>query len=100
MFAVLAAAFAAAPTASATVPVAPGAAAAVAAVEPPGYGALGAGLVIIGAGVGIGLIGASAVGSIARQPEVSGSIGTNMIIAAALIEGAAFFALIVCIVNG
>ena len=60
---------------------------------------LGAGLVILGAGYGIGKIGASAVESIARQPEVSGNIQTAMIIAAALIEGATFFALIVCIMK-
>ncbi len=60
---------------------------------------LGAGLVILGAGYGIGKIGASAVESIARQPEVAGNIQTAMIIAAALIEGATFFALIVCIIK-
>ena len=59
-------------------------------------GAFGAGLVILGAAGGIGKIGASAVESMARQPEVAGSIQTAMIIAAALIEGATFFALIVC----
>ena len=59
-------------------------------------GAFGAGLVILGAGWGIGKIGSSAVESMARQPEVAGNIQTAMIIAAALIEGATFFALIVC----
>jgi F-type H+-transporting ATPase subunit c len=59
-------------------------------------GAFGAGLVILGAGMGIGKIGSSAVESMARQPEVAGNIQTAMIIAAALIEGATFFALIVC----
>jgi F-type H+-transporting ATPase subunit c len=58
--------------------------------------ALGAGLVILGAGFGIGKIGAAAVESMARQPEVAGNVQTAMIIAAALIEGATFFALIVC----
>ena len=58
--------------------------------------ALGAGLVILGAGLGIGRIGGSAVESMARQPEVAGNIQTAMIISAALIEGATFFALIVC----
>ncbi len=58
--------------------------------------AVGAGLVIIGAGFGIGRIGASAVESMARQPEVAGNVQTAMIISAALIEGATFFALIVC----
>ncbi|MGO9114826.1 MAG: ATP synthase F0 subunit C [Thermoguttaceae bacterium] len=60
-------------------------------------GAAGAGLVILGAGLGIGKIGASAVESMARQPEVAGNIQTAMIIAAALIEGVTFFALIVCL---
>jgi F-type H+-transporting ATPase subunit c len=60
--------------------------------------AIGAGLAIIGAGLGIGRIGASAVESMARQPEMAGSIQTGMIISAALIEGATFFALIVCII--
>lgn len=56
--------------------------------------ALGAGLVILGAGLGIGRIGGQAVEAISRQPEAAGNVQTNMIIAAALIEGAAFFALI------
>lgn len=59
-------------------------------------GAFGAGIVILGAGYGIGKIGSSAVESMARQPEVAANIQTAMIIAAALIEGATFFALIVC----
>jgi F-type H+-transporting ATPase subunit c len=59
-------------------------------------GAFGAGIVIIGAGYGIGKIGATAVESMARQPEVAGNIQTAMIISAALIEGVTFFALIVC----
>ena len=59
-------------------------------------GAFGAGLVIIGAGMGIGRIGSSAVESMARQPEVAGNIQTAMIISAALIEGATFFGLIIC----
>ncbi len=59
-------------------------------------GAFGAGLVLMGAGLGISKIGAAAVESMARQPEVAGKIQTAMIIAAALIEGATFFALIVC----
>lgn len=59
-------------------------------------GAFGAGLVLIGAGLGISKIGVAAVESMARQPEVAGKIQTAMIIAAALIEGATFFALIVC----
>jgi F-type H+-transporting ATPase subunit c len=59
-------------------------------------GAFGAGLVIIGAGLGIGRIGATAVESMARQPEVAGNIQAAMIITAALIEGVTFFALVVC----
>lgn len=62
-------------------------------------GAFGAGLIIIGAGLGIGRIGAQAVESMARQPEVAGNIQTAMIIAAALIEGATFFGLIVCLMK-
>ncbi|MDR1878037.1 MAG: ATP synthase F0 subunit C [Bacteroidales bacterium] len=58
---------------------------------------IGAGIAAIGAGLGIGNIGKSALESIARQPEVSGDIRTNMIIAAALIEGVALFAVVVCI---
>ena len=59
--------------------------------------ALGAGVAAIGAGIGIGKIGGSALESIARQPEASGDIRANMIVAAALIEGAAFFAIIICL---
>lgn len=59
-------------------------------------GAIGAALTILAAGWGIGRIGQAAVESMARQPEVAGNIQTAMIIAAALIEGATFFALIVC----
>ncbi len=58
--------------------------------------AIGAGLAAIGAGIGIGKIGASAVEGIARQPEASGDIRMSMIIAAALVEGAALFAIVVC----
>lgn len=60
-----------------------------------GIGAIGGGLAAIGAGLGIGRIGGSAVEAIARQPEAAGTIQTNMIIAAALIEGAALFAIVV-----
>jgi F-type H+-transporting ATPase subunit c len=59
---------------------------------------LGAGLTIIGAGIGFGRIGASALEGMARQPEVAGSIQTAMLIIAALLEGATFFSLIVCII--
>lgn len=61
-------------------------------------GAFGAGIVLLGAGLGIGKIGAAAVESMARQPEVAGDIRGAMIVAAALIEGATFFALIVCMI--
>lgn len=59
-------------------------------------GALGAGLTTIGAAFGIGKLGSSALESMARQPEVAGNIQTAMIIAAALIEGFTFFALVIC----
>jgi len=57
----------------------------------------GAGLVAIGAGLGIGRLASAALEGSARQPEASGDIRTTMIIAAALIEGVALFALVVCI---
>jgi F-type H+-transporting ATPase subunit c len=57
---------------------------------------LGAGLVLLGAANGIGKLASSAVEGIARQPEAAGKIQTAMLIAAALIEGVAFFALVVC----
>lgn len=60
-----------------------------------GLAVLGAGLAVIGGGLGIGLVGKAALESIARQPEASGTIGTNMILAAALIEGATLFAIVV-----
>lgn len=59
--------------------------------------AIGAGLAAIGAGLGIGKIGGSAMESIARQPESLGDIRANMIVAAALVEGAVFFAIVVCL---
>lgn len=58
---------------------------------------IGAGLAVIGAGLGIGRLAAAALEGSARQPEAAGDIRTTMIIAAALIEGATFFGLIVCI---
>ena len=61
-------------------------------VVQPGYGAIGAGLAAIGAGIGIGQIGKGAVEAIARQPEASGEIRGNMILAAALVEGVALLA--------
>lgn len=57
----------------------------------------GAGIAAIGAGIGIGQIGRAAVESIARQPEAVDDIRSNMIVAAALIEGVAFFAIVVCL---
>ncbi len=60
-------------------------------------GAIGAGLVVIGGGRGISRIGGAAVESMARQPEVSGSISTAMIITAAMIEGATLFGVVVCL---
>lgn len=59
--------------------------------------AIGAGLAAIGAGMGIGKIGQGATEGIARQPEAGGNIRTTMIIAAALIEGVAFFACVICL---
>ena len=56
-------------------------------------------LIILGASYGISKIGSTAVESMARQPEVAGNINTAMIISAALIEGATFFALIVCLLS-
>ena len=58
---------------------------------------LGAALCIIGAGIGFGRIGAAALESMSRQPEVAGKVQTAMIIIAALLEGATFFALLICI---
>ena len=58
--------------------------------------AIGAGLAAIGAGIGIGKIGGSAMEAIARQPEASHDIRTHMIIIAALVEGVALFAVVVC----
>lgn len=58
-------------------------------------GAIGAGLAVIGAGIGIGIIGKGATESIARQPEAANKVQTAMIISAALIEGAALFGVVV-----
>jgi F-type H+-transporting ATPase subunit c len=68
----------------------------IAAIAQMGAG-LGAGIAAIGAGIGIGNIGKSALESIARQPEAVGDIRSNMIVSAALIEGVAFFAIVVCL---
>lgn len=63
-----------------------------------GLGAsIGAAIAAIGAGIGIGKIGEGAMEAIARQPEAAGDIRSNMIVIAALIEGVALFAVIVCI---
>ena len=57
---------------------------------------IGAGIAAIAAGIGIGRIGSSAMEAIARQPEAGADIRSNMIVSAALIEGVAFFAVVVC----
>lgn len=65
-----------------------------------GIGAsLGAAIAAIGAGLGIGKIGAAAMEAIARQPEAAGDIRSNMIVIAALVEGVALFAVIVCVLS-
>lgn len=61
--------------------------------------AIGAGLAVIGAGLGIGKIGGSAMEAIARQPEAAAKIQTAMIIAAALVEGVALFAVVVSLMS-
>jgi len=58
--------------------------------------AIGAAIAVIGAGFGIGKIGAAAMEAIARQPEAAGDIRMSMIIIAALVEGVALFAIVVC----
>ncbi|MCX7726319.1 MAG: ATP synthase F0 subunit C [Chitinispirillaceae bacterium] len=59
--------------------------------------ALGVALIVIGSSIGIGLIGSKALDSIARQPDMKGEIRTNMILAAAFIEGVAFFGAVICL---
>ncbi len=61
---------------------------------------IGLGLIIIGAGIGIGRIAQAAMEAMGRQPEISSKIQTAMIIAAALIEGAALFAIVVVLMKG
>ncbi|MCK6621499.1 MAG: ATP synthase F0 subunit C [Calditrichaceae bacterium] len=61
---------------------------------------IGAGLAVLGAGFGIGRIGGQAMEGTARQPEAGGDIRTSMIISAALIEGVAFFGLVICFLLG
>jgi F-type H+-transporting ATPase subunit c len=84
-----------APAAFAAEPEAAGVAAASGAGLAKLGGAIGAGLAVIGGGLGIGRIGGSAVESMARQPEASGTINTAMIVTAAMIEGATLFAVVV-----
>ncbi|MDA0745808.1 MAG: ATP synthase F0 subunit C [bacterium] len=69
------------------------------AAEAYGYlsAGIGAGIVTLGAGLGIGKIASQAMDGTARQPEASGDIRTSMIIAAALIEGISLFGQVVCI---
>ena len=71
-------------------------------MEPLGLGYIGAGLgaalTVIGAGYGIGKLAAAAMEASGRQPEAAGQVRTSMLIAAALIEGATFFALAICII--
>lgn len=64
-----------------------------------GGAAVGAGLAVIGAGIGIGLIGGRAMEAIARQPEMYNRIQTTMIIAAALVEGVALFGVVVALIS-
>lgn len=61
--------------------------------------AIGAGLAVIGAGIGIGQVGGKAMEGIARQPEAAGKIQTAMIIAAALVEGVALFGVVVALLG-
>jgi F-type H+-transporting ATPase subunit c len=71
-------------------------------MDPKGFAylaaGLGAGLVILGAAYGIGKLAAATMEASGRQPEVAGQVRTSMIISAALIEGATFFALAICII--
>jgi F-type H+-transporting ATPase subunit c len=62
-----------------------------------GLAGIGAGASAIGAGIGIGRIGGSALEAMARQPESTGELRANMIVAAALVEGVALFAVIICL---
>ena len=62
-----------------------------------GLAGIGAGIAAIGAGIGVARIGGSALEGMARQPEAAGDMRSNMIVAAALVEGVALFAVIVCL---
>ena len=61
--------------------------------------AIGAGIAVLGAGIGIGRIGGSAMEAMARQPEASGFLRMKMIFAAALVEGVALIAIVVCLLT-
>ncbi|HLV42566.1 MAG TPA: ATP synthase F0 subunit C [Brumimicrobium sp.] len=65
-----------------------------------GLAAIGAGIAVLGAALGIGKIGSSAMDAMARQPEAASKIQTGMIISAALIEGAALFGIVVALLQG
>jgi len=65
-----------------------------------GTAAIGAGMTLVGAGLSIGLLWAAGVQSMARQPELQAKLQTTMIIGAAFIEGAALFALVICLMKG
>ena len=65
-----------------------------------GLAAFGAGVAAVGAGIGVGRIGGTALESMARQPELIGDIRANMIVAAALVEGVALFAVVVALLQG
>ena len=62
-----------------------------------GLAGIGAGIAAIGAGIGVGRIGGSALEGMARQPEATGDLRSSMIVAAALVEGVALFAVILCL---
>jgi len=62
-------------------------------------GAIGAAIAVIGAALGIGTLATAALTGMARQPEIAGKLQTSMIIAGALIEGVALFAIVVCLLK-
>ena len=62
-----------------------------------GLAGLGAGAAVIGAGIGVGRIGSSALEAMARQPEATSDLRSNMIVAAAFVEGVALFGIIICL---
>jgi|TARA_B110000211_G_C13985475_1_gene511499 F-type H+-transporting ATPase subunit c len=62
-----------------------------------GLAGIGAGIAAVGAGIGIGRIGGSALEAMARQPEMANDLRSNMIVAAALVEGVALFSVIICL---